>query len=178
MAPLNSDIWAPALKIRPNRALRLFCFPYAGGGLPVFRGWPDALPESVEVRVIQLPGRGPRFREKRFEDLANLARVLSAEIEPLLVDQPFALFGHSFGALLAFETARQLRTMGWIPERLIASGNNAPHIPEPLPPIHGLPDEAFLEELKLLNGIQPAVLESQELLELFLPIIRSDFKML
>lgn len=173
----QSALWAPALKSCERPVLRLFCFPYAGGGLPVFRAWPGAFPASVEIRVVQLPGRGPRFREKCFEDLNHLAGIIASEIEPLL-DKPFAFFGHSLGALLAFETARRLRQKNFAPLHLFSSGNNAPHLPRHLPAIHKLPDGLFLEQLKVLNGIHPAVLDSKELIELFLPAIRSDFTML
>jgi medium-chain acyl-[acyl-carrier-protein] hydrolase len=94
------------------------------------------------------------------------------------LDRPFAFFGHSLGALVAFEVARNLRARGIVPERLFVSGNIAPGIPDPAPPIHQLSEADFLQELQDLNGMPQAVLDSKELLEIILPVVRSDFAVL
>jgi medium-chain acyl-[acyl-carrier-protein] hydrolase len=102
--------------------------------------------------------------------------VLNA-ILPYL-DKPFALFGHSMGALVSFELSRQLRTRyGLIPTHLFISGRRAPQIPDNDPPVHTLPEAEFMEELRSLNGIPNVALEIQELMRLLAPIIRADFEM-
>lgn len=169
--------WFPAVKSYQAPRMRLFCFPYAGAGVAVFRTWPDSFPENIELRVAQLPGRGSRLREARFKQMNPLSETLANALGPLL-DRPFAFFGHSLGALVAFEVARNLRARGFIPEHLFLSANIAPQIPDPARPIHQLPEEEFLRELKDLNGMPQGVLDSAELLEIVLPAVRSDFAVL
>jgi medium-chain acyl-[acyl-carrier-protein] hydrolase len=171
------SLWVPALRSEPGASIRLITFPYAGGGTPVFRPWLELLPANIELRTVQLPGRGPRFREKHILDLAVAIDALEAVLLPLL-DRPCAFFGHSVGALLAFEMARRLAGRGLTPAHLFLSGKNAPHFPDSLVPLHQLPDPLFLGKLRELNGMAEAVLDSPELLELLLPVIRSDFTVL
>jgi len=173
----GSSAWLPLLEARPDAAVRLFAFPYAGGGPPVFRPWLGLLPKSVELRAAQLPGRGARFRETHLHRIEPALDALEENILPLL-DRPFAFFGHSLGALLAFELTRRLARRGLAPVELFASGRMAPQLPEHCRPIHQLPDAAFLQELVALNGMSPGVLASPELLELVLPAVRSDFTIL
>ena len=93
---------------RRGDGLRLICFPYAGGGPSLFRGWPLELSQQVEVCAVQRPGREARMKEPPIGDLRRLVVELADAIEPSL-DRPFALFGHSVGGLVAFEFARELR---------------------------------------------------------------------
>jgi medium-chain acyl-[acyl-carrier-protein] hydrolase len=143
----------------------------------VFRQWPEALPGDMELRVVQLPGRGPRLREERFVSVPPLIEVLGEALRPLL-DRPFAFFGHSLGAILAFELARSLREQALGPAHLFVSGNVAPQVPPPAPDIHQLPDAEFVQKIKDMNGVPEVILNSQELLAIFLPAIRSDFVLL
>jgi surfactin synthase thioesterase subunit len=173
----DPSLWFPAPKPNSNASLRLICFPYAGGGMAAFRAWRDAFTDTVELRVAQLPGRAARWREERFERMPPLIATLAEVIGPLL-DRPFAFFGHSLGAVVAFEVARCLRERGVAPSHLFVSGNIAPDLPYPTAPIHQLPEDAFLAELRKLHGMPQAVLDSKELLDLMLPVVRSDFALL
>src|SRR5580693_7148326 len=102
--------------------LRLFCFPYAGGSAAVYREWARYLPSPVEVVPIEYPGRGGRLSEPAFKVLPELLEALHPEIVPLL-DIPFAFFGHSMGASVAFELSRILRKQnGILPKHLFVSG--------------------------------------------------------
>lgn len=162
---------------RPDPAafLRLFCFHHAGGTALFYRSWPDRLPRNVEVCAIQLPGRGNRLSEQPVSRLIDLTGDIVAAIGPHL-NKPFAFFGHSMGALLSFETARELRrSMRIEPVHLFVSGRRAPQISEDTPPVHALPEPEFIEELRRLNGTPKEVLENPELMELMIPILRSDF---
>src|SRR5262245_41626934 len=133
-----SDPWLPFRRPSPSARLRLYCFPFAGGGASIFRLWPDALPASVEVCSVQPPGRETRFREAPFARMAPLVAVLADVLLPEL-ERPYALFGHSMGALIAFELAReQRRRRARPPEQLIVSGRGAPHLPARLTPLHNL----------------------------------------
>jgi medium-chain acyl-[acyl-carrier-protein] hydrolase len=169
------DRWIPFRKPDPKARLRLFCFPYAGAGALIFRKWSDALPRDIEVCPIQLPGRGTRLTEPPFTKLPCLIEALVRALDPLL-DKPFAFFGHSLGALIGFELARQIRRQyGLHPVRLVASAGRAPQIPHRASPIHTLPDKEFLAELRRLNGTPRELLDHEELMEVMLPILRADF---
>lgn len=169
------DAWICARRAGPDPKLRLFCLPYAGGGTAVFHAWTDHLPNAVDVCPIALPGRESRIRETAFDRLAPLIEALSAAIHPFL-DKPFVLFGHSMGALIAFELARSLRERGDpTPAHLIVSAASAPHHRGSGSRIHALPDHEFSERLRLLRGTPEAVLENKELMQLLLPALRADF---
>lgn len=170
-----SDSWIAFRKPRPRARLRLFCFPYAGGSATIFRTWQDGLPTDVEVCPVQLPGRGTRLTESPLKHLPYALAALTHALLPLL-DQPFAFFGHSLGALISFELARQLRRQhGVHPIRLIVSGAGAPQVPHGKRHIHTLPDEEFLAKLRGLNGTPEEVLRHHELMQIMLPFLRADF---
>jgi medium-chain acyl-[acyl-carrier-protein] hydrolase len=164
---------------RDAAALRLFCFPYAGAGTSAFRGWHEALPPDVEVCSLQLPGRGSRLGEPAFRRMTPLVEALAEGVRAAL-GTPIAFFGHSMGALVAFELAREMRRRGWpAPRHLFVSGLAAPHLPDPAPTrLHRLTDGELVAELRRLGGTPPAVLESPEILELTLPTLRADFELL
>jgi medium-chain acyl-[acyl-carrier-protein] hydrolase len=152
----------------------MFCFPFAGGGASVFREWKADLPAAVDVHPIQLPGREGRWGEKPFTNLSLLVEALMNVLDPLL-HQPFVFFGHSMGALISFEFARQLRrSRDKTPVHLFISGARAPQIPDNDPPIHQLPDSEFITELQQLNGIPEFALQNSELMRVLLPTIRAD----
>lgn len=154
--------------------IRLFCLPYAGGGASIYRGWTKSLPDDAGVYPIQLPGRENRIAEPPLCDMGELAGAISEAMVPYL-QCPFILFGHSMGARIAFELARHLRRKWGIqPNCLIVSGSRAPHIPEPKP-LHHLPDDEFVQELRRFSGTPEAILQSKELMGLFIPLLRADF---
>lgn len=169
------DLWIAYRKPRPQARFRLFCFSYAGGGALIYRAWADGLPADVEVCPIQLPGRGTRLMEPLFTQLSPLIQALAQALLPLL-DKPFAFFGHSLGALVSFELARQLRRQyGVQPVRLFVSASRAPQLPHRGLPVHTLPERDFLAELRHLNGTSREVLEHEELIQIALPVLRADF---
>jgi surfactin synthase thioesterase subunit len=152
---------------------RMFCLPYVGGGAWIYRGWSDCGGKEVEVIPIALPGRDKRLLEKPYSDLFLLVRAL-ADVLPL--DKPFTLFGHSMGALIAFELATELqRRDSRLPFCLFASGCGAPQVPRRNPLRHLLSDVALVAELRDLGGTPDEVLRDSGLMELFLPTIRADF---
>jgi medium-chain acyl-[acyl-carrier-protein] hydrolase len=174
----SSTISSPWLLCpRPNRRalLRLFCFPYAGGGASIFRAWPERLSASVEVCAVQLPGRANRLGEPPVTCLQSLAQSLTQALRDYL-DKPFAFFGHSLGAILGFEAARHLRKeYDLLPTHLMVSGARAPHVLRVESPTYDLPESAFLEELRRLNGTPAEALANDELMRLMLPLLRADF---
>ena len=168
------DPWIACRKPNPQARLRLFCFPYAGTGVSIFRTWSDGLPADVEVCPVQFPGRGTRLMETPFTQLEPLVQALAQALVPLM-DKPFAFFGHSLGALVGFELARQLRRLSGVqPVRLFVSADRAPQLLHRDRPMHALPEEEFLVELRRLNGIPGKVLEEVELMQTMLPVLRAD----
>lgn len=161
----------------PRARLRLFCFPYAGGSASVFKGWGGVAPPEIHVVPVHLPGRGNRFTEPAATRSDALVEQLAGELAPYM-DVPFAFFGHSMGAMLAFELARRLRAGGAaLPEHLLVSGRRAPQRPSDKRKLHGLPEDEFREELRTLDGTPEEVLAHPELMELFSPILRADFEL-
>lgn len=142
----------------------------------MFRAWPKGL-RGADVRPVQLPGRGGRFREAPYTQVRGLAVDACDGLKEHLAE-PFALFGHSFGALVAFEVARELRRRGGPqPAHLFISGRRGPRRPDPVPPLHGLSDVRFLAEVRSrYGGIPDAILEEPELLALLLPTLRADLQ--
>lgn len=157
--------------------VRLFCFPYAGAGSSSYYKWYNFFPDDIEVCGIQLPGRQYRFKEKPFTELLSLVKALACVLQPFL-DSPFAFFGHSMGAKISFELARELRRQGMRePSYLFVSGSRAPHMPDREGPIHDLPDDQFIEHLRDYQGTPKNVLNNRELMEIFMPVLRADMKL-
>jgi medium-chain acyl-[acyl-carrier-protein] hydrolase len=139
----------------------------------MFRRWPHLLPRDVDLCAVQLPGREDRLAERPYESVPALIEALTPAID---VSRPFALFGHSVGALLAFETARALRRAGGRqPSALFVSGSSAPHLEDTEPPLSKLSDAELLEQLHRLRGTPESVLQDAELMALLLPVLRGDF---
>ncbi|HQC96192.1 MAG TPA: alpha/beta fold hydrolase [Aquabacterium sp.] len=167
------DAWIKSFRAGGER-LRLFCFPYAGGGPQVFQTWGAWLPPRVGLHAVHLPGRGTRLNELPLHRLEPIVVAIVRALRPMQ-DLPFAFFGHSMGALLAFETTRALRLGSAGPSLLIASGCRAPPLIEEREKIHDLSDAAFIRKLVELGGTPEEVLEHRELLDLLLPTLRADF---
>jgi len=159
----------------PRARLRLFCLPCAGGGASRFSAWGTTLPPGIETCALQPPGREERLAEPPFTRMAPLVAALAAAIDDRL-GIPYALFGHSLGALVAFELARALRRAGRPePLRLFVSASRAPHLPDPAPPLHRASSASLRAELRRLNGTPDEVLASEELMSLMEPLLRADF---
>lgn len=172
-SPLNG--WAVYPSRNPSARLRLFCFPYAGGGATVFSAWARGLPPEVEVVAVQPPGREARIVEKAYGDLAQLVDAMYPELLPHL-DRPFAFYGHSNGGLMAFELARTLRrTGGPMPRHLFVGGRPAPQLDVEEEQIHALPHDEFLAALRRFAGTPEEILQNAEIMELIEPVLRADF---
>jgi len=172
----KTNLWCENLKPSSRALLRIICFPYAGGSASIFRKWLGFFPESVEVCALQLPGRGTRLGEPCFSEITLMAAAALDGLLPL-IDRPFVFFGHSMGALLAFECGRLLAQHNGVkPEHLFVSGSSAPQLKNQKRETHSsLPEQEFIEYLKTLNGTPPQVLQNPELLRLLLPVLRADF---
>lgn len=172
-----SDAWLLRPALRPQAGARLLCFPYAGVGGSVYRLWPAGLPVALEMCAVQLPGRENRLREAAVDSIPALVDLMVPALTPYL-DRPFAVFGHSMGAVLASEFVRALVSIGGpLPTHLIVSGRRPPHMPGMESPLHGLPDAEFVAEInRRYGGVPAGVMEHAELVALLLPSLRADMK--
>ena len=161
----------------PNPRVRLFCFPYAGGGASIFAHWADYLPEDLEVNAVQLPGHETRIGDTPHSDLNSLLDEIIPILYPYF-SQPFALIGHSMGALISYELARKVRReLAIQPVRLFLSGLRALQIPNPDRPLHSLKRDEFLNQLQSRYGMPASLMQHGELLDLFLPLLKANFEM-
>jgi medium-chain acyl-[acyl-carrier-protein] hydrolase len=163
---------------RPNRspAVRLICVPPAGGSVQAFTGWSERL-SRAEVGIVQLPGRGSRVREPLVQSLSDAGGEVVHAITTLPA-HPTVLFGHSFGAVIAFEAARRLHSRSWPVLALFVSGWPAPSVGYQAPPIADLPADLFVKEVsRRYDAIPDALLREGELLNLLIPGLRADFAM-
>ncbi len=175
MINTTENRWVSIPRPSYNAHIRLFCIPYAGGGSSPFFSWLQKLPSTIELCPVLLPGREARLREQLFSDLILLVNSIATGLYPYL-NRPFAFFGHSMGAVVAFELARKIRRHnGLLPVHLFVSGHRAPHLPDLNRPIRNLSDIEFIEQIKKYNGTPESVFNDQELLNIFLPILRADF---
>jgi surfactin synthase thioesterase subunit len=171
--------WFTRFAPRPSAQLRLFCFSHAGGGGAIYRPWALAMPADIEVIAVVLPGRESRLSEPPLQRMADLLGDLQPALEPEL-DRPFAFFGHSMGALIAYELACGLQAnCRPAPRRLLLSGLRAPHLPQRDPPISHLDDEAFVAEVRRrYDGIPAEVMKYPMLLEILIPALRADMQVI
>lgn len=155
--------------------MRLFCLPFAGGGASAYRLWQKEVQKGIDICPIQLPGRETRMMEEPFTEMTRLVPAIAEAIKPLL-DIPFAFFGHSMGALISFELARYMRSVGQpSPVHLFLSGYQAPPRPNKAPAISHLSNQKFVEGLRQFKFTPESVLANPEFLELLLPMLKADF---
>ncbi|MER6046939.1 alpha/beta fold hydrolase [Streptomyces sp. NPDC001793] len=169
-----TDLWVRRYHPAPAAGSRLMCFPHAGGSASFYFPVSTALSGSVEVLAMQYPGRQDRHGEPPIGSISVMADQLADALRPW-TDRPFAFFGHSMGAVLAFETARRLEKEGISPTMLFLSGRRAPSVFYD-ETVHQRDDEGLIAELKKLSGTDARVLGDEEILRMVLPAIRSDYR--
>lgn len=168
-----SAAWVRPFRLTPMPRLRLACFPHAGGSASFFRSWSERLPPDIDLLALQYPGREDRFNEApatRLEDLADGAALALRDF----ADAPLALFGHSLGAALAYETALRLESAGAPLRHLFVSAHPAPHRQRG-GALHRGDEAALLEDVRRQGGASE-LLEDADLRALFLPILRADYQ--
>lgn len=169
--------WFRCVESRPWASLRLFCFPYAGGSAVAYRSWPKETTAAVEVHAVQYPGRADRMDDPLIDDAHQLARLIAGSMAPLM-DRPAALFGHSMGAVLAYEVARLLQERGSAPVHLFASGARPPHERGEREYVADMDDDGVVAALAKLGGSDAEVLRDPEMRELIMPYVRNDFRLI
>ncbi|PRY00904.1 thioesterase II family protein [Allonocardiopsis opalescens] len=174
MPAAAADRWTRRFHPRPGAEFRLACLPHAGGSASYYHPVSAALPERIEALAVQYPGRQDRRAEPLVPDLAELADGLHAVLLAW-TDRPLALFGHSMGALLAFEVADRLRRSGAPPAALFVSGRRAPSRWREDEAVRELDDDGLVAELGRLGGVEPELLADPALRRLVLPVVRADY---
>ncbi|MFF7802685.1 thioesterase II family protein [Streptomyces olivaceus] len=158
----------------PTTVPRLFCFPSAGASAAAYAPWRTLVPQDVTVCPVQPPGRAERFREAPYDRCGPLVAHLASALSEQFTGT-YALYGHSMGALVAFELAREIRRTGATPPvHLFVSGRAAPQLPDVRRPLRDLPAEELIGEVAGMGGTPEAVLRERELMELLLPLLRAD----
>lgn len=156
----------------------LFCIPFAGGSAMSYFRWKGLLDRQIELAPLELPGRGKRYREPLCEDFNEVVADLFKSLRQSVDNQPYAIYGHSMGSLLAYELSHQIQSMALPPLRqLFLSGRDAPHNPiQPDDIFSRLPDDELIETIKQRGIASPEIFQSQELRDMFIPVLRADFK--
>ncbi|MEU2133688.1 alpha/beta fold hydrolase [Streptomyces sp. NPDC018352] len=171
------DNWIRCFRPAPDAAAQLLCFPHAGGSASAYVPLSTQVAGVAEALVVQYPGRHDRIAEPFAERFGDVVHAVLASL-PASGGRPLLLFGHSMGALLAYETARRLAAVGREPAALFVSGSEAPSLPRRvrLPEQPG--DDDLIREMRLLSGTDEELLAQPEILELALPPLRADYAML
>ena len=171
--------WIRGFLADSGSRVRLFCFPYAGGGASAYLSWPSFFrPKGVDACCIQLPGRDMRFNDVPITAMDELTVQICDGIEPYL-DLPFSFFGHSMGAVISFEVARELaRRERTLPEWLLMSGAVPPHRRK-MESLHVLPVDEFIDAVaQRYSGLPREVLANKDLLDIVAPILQTDFALI
>ena len=169
--------WLQTVPPRLQARVRLICFPHGGGGAQAYRDWAAVLPDWIEVLAIAPPGRGPRLREPSITDMSAMRREVADAITPHL-DLPYAIFGHSVGALVAFEVAAELQARRLrSPQSVFLSAYAAPQVARQTKPMHDQPDDVLLSFLQQLGHDDIRMPLEPELRSLVCNAVRADFKL-
>lgn len=156
--------------------LKLFCIPFAGASAQAYYKWNPYLPDFVELCPVELAGRGELMKQKMYESIDEAVENVYDAILPLIDDSPYALFGHSMGSIIVYELAHTIAEKNVRqPLQLFFSGHNGPHMLRN-EQMHLLPDDSFVAEIVKLGGLPPQIVADDELMNIFMPIIRQDVK--
>lgn len=171
----HHSAWLQTFSLHQDQRATLICFPYAGGSASIFRAWKPFLPDWLGFLAVQPPGRESRFNEPLISNIESYAEQACSEIKKLGSQKKLVLFGHSLGAIAAFETALKLESAGVSPALVIVSGRQYPGGASIRSASAHLPDDLFIASIARLNATAGNILENKDLLELLLPMLRADF---
>ncbi len=167
--------WFVKLRYTHAAKMRVFLFPFAGGGPSIYRGWQASFDQRVDLFAIHAPGREGRYIEEPISCLDQMVEKLQSEIWPFL-DKPHVFVGHSNGSIVALELARSLAKQGNQKlVHMVISAKRAPHLPHTKAPTYNLPYEEFVADLRKNSAIPDTILNDREMLDIFIPMLRADY---
>lgn len=159
--------------------MNLFCLPYAGGSEITYYEWKKYLDPSIQLKPISLKGRGKRFTEGFYNSIEEAVDDIFSNYISQSKDEDYAIFGHSMGGLLAYELYYKICEKNFkLPTHMFFSGYESPDKSTDVDISYTLPDKEFLNKVFELGGTEKEIIENEELLELYLPILRNDFRIL
>ena len=171
---IAESVWMPYCQEAPGARLTLFCFHCAGSGASMFRAWRQHIPKDIDLRPIQLPGRENRLKETPYTHIEPLVEDATQALTPHL-SRPFAIFGHSMGALVAFEVARKIRSTSRLePAHLFLSSYPASQLVRSRQAMANLPEDEFLVRAADYHWIPEQLLRNRELTTAIAEILRAD----
>ncbi|WP_278555015.1 thioesterase II family protein [Parvimonas micra] len=157
--------------------IKLFCFPHLGGSASIYYQWKKIIHKNIEIVPIELAGRGERNKEQLYKDFKELLSDVCIQVTDNNLEN-YAFFGHSMGALIAYETVYNLLNQGFPPPiHIFFSGSNPPNHKSSLF-FKQLNEHDLVSELKKIGGIPDVIFEYPELIEVILPIIQADYKVM
>jgi len=160
----------------PVRPIQIICLPYAGGNRLSYKLYNSFVPDHVTLHTIDYPGHGARLKETPLLNLHDIAKDAYQQIQHLL-QAPYVIYGHSMGARVGYLLTREIQLQQRpLPEQLFFSGSEAPIIPSPHSGKHLLSQRDFFKALHDMGGMPKEVLQQQDLLAFFEPVLRADFK--
>lgn len=161
------------------KKMKLFCIPYAGGSAIIYNKWSQQLHSSIELVPIELAGRGRRMHEEYYQNIPEAVEDIFNFISKDITQTPYAIFGHSMGAMLAYHLTQRIREAKVSqPVHVFLSGRGAPGIErDDKKKYHLMNEQEFLEAVVKLGGTPPEFFEHPELMQLFLPLLRNDFRL-
>lgn len=161
-----------------ERTMKIYCFPYAGASSNVFSKWKRIQEDWVEIVPVELPGRGVRFTEELCDYMDQLIDDLYRRLEQRFIEEDYMLFGHSMGSWIVYYLANRIMQQGIrFPKHLFLSGKEAPHLNKVDSISYAMENKEFAEKIYHLGGTPLEFLENEELREVFIPILRNDYKL-
>jgi surfactin synthase thioesterase subunit len=174
--PSRADRWIRRFAPAPDAPTTLVCFPHAGGSASFYAPLARTLAPDLDVLTLNYPGRQARRAEPVVDDIAQLADRIAEVLPPFISDRTYAFFGHSMGAVVAFEVACRLEhAQGTSPAMLWASARRAPSIPDGTS-VHLLDDDSLVAVMKRLSGTPATLFDEEELIRWALPAVRGDYR--
>lgn len=159
--------------------MKLFCFPYAGGSAMVYSKWKKLTDDSFEILPVEIPGRGIRFAEELCDNMEDLIDDLYSRLEQSFIAEEYMLYGHSMGSWIVYYLMHRIVKEGIrLPSHLYLSGKEAPHIVKNELPVHKLSKSEFIEKIFSLGGTPVEFFRNEEMLDVFVPILRNDYKLI